>query len=810
MFIRCSHCRYRFSMESLGLLHEFNGAVCPSCGRETEVVEDHDEVAPTSEPSNNHPKVMVRAEEPEPLQEWMILKENGKVYGPFAREVVVTWIEERKINAAEEVSPDGLEWWTFGEHEEFAHYFEVRLAGLEVPEARSEDLRFRRRTPLRDFLRGAARTLFAFAFVAGVGAGVWHSATAGWLVVPEAWIERLLAETSSLLTAEELPASVSSPDPSDLFLAELMTSHADTEGSSWELLMRGRHLLLEDTDSSLRAARPLLERAVVLYPDSGLALAALAELYNILAGRGLADRDLQRKSIYLLERAHSSQSWQAERLRARATFLAYSDHPEEVEAVVREAITVNPRDPQLHFLMAKAAMGVSGDLNKGARRHFEKTLELDPGFHRVWFELGRAEERRGSLWTAIEHYTKKIELAPSSPATLVRMGVVYEELGQPDRAIQFYDMAIRFNPDEKHAVVRRAVLAYQRDGDPRGAVRLLTDLASNKAVVLDLGESKELWSHLSAAQRLAGDPEAALVTVEKVLAEDPSYAAALFHKALALVAAGRALDALPPLNRADTGGLDNWARAQVLFAEGRAAQAAEQLPAAVDAYDRAIDAYPAFMPAYFWRADVRLALGDPYLSSKELCRHLVTDPLEYARPRVAGLFYDPPPPLEPLVLRMLSVASEQNFAPQLHAAAGVLLFHDGRFEQASRLFKKTLSQDERNEIALFYEALSSYKQGRFAKAVEQFELLLGVSRSNAVFHVYFADVLLELGRLKPAIAGFSESFGFGVRSAWVHGRLAEAYAADEQVEAGRAEIERGLRLDSGSCALAASRFRARL
>lgn len=806
MLIRCTHCRHRFSLESPGLLHELNGAVCPSCGRETAVVEAEGEPAPENELTGNHPRVVARDPSLETGPEWMILKDNGKIYGPFSKEVVVGWIDERKINAAEEVSPDGLEWWTFGEHEEFAQFFQARLDGIEVPESRGGDLRFRRSTPIRDFFRLLVRAVVALAFMGGVGAGVWYSATGNWLVVPEAWIERVVSEAKNLVAAEELPDAVSGPGPDDLLIAELTATHEGVEGSSWELLMRGRHLLLADTDMSLRAARPMLEQAVVLNPRSGLALAALAELYNILAARELGERDLQRRSIYLLQRAEESTSWKAERLRARATFLAYSDNPEEVEPVAREAILVNPRDPQLFFLLGLAAKGADGQLSDEARANFEVVLDLDPGFHGVWHELGLAEERSGRLWKAVEYYEKKIQLAPDSPTTLARMGAAYEHLGQPDRAAELYDRAIRVETGEKHAVVRRAVLAYQRDGQPAAAVAMLKGLEQHAHVQFDIRESKELWTHLSAAQRLTGDAKGAVATIERVLAEDPNYAPALFHKALGLVALGQAAEALPLLTRADSGGLDNWSRALVLFTEGRAAQAAEQPQDAVDAFERAIDVYPAFLPAYFWRSDVRLELGDPHLASTELGRHLGSDPLEYARARVAGLFYDPLPPLEPLVLRMLSAASEQNFAPQLHTAVAVLLFHDGRFDQADRLLDKALSQDDRNETALFYKALTSYKRGRFDRGLEQFDLLLQISRGKAMFHVYRGDTLLELGQLQEAVSAFKESFSLGARSSWVHGRLAEAYAASKQMEAAQAEITRGLKLDHGSCGLAASRF----
>ncbi len=795
-------------MERQGLLHELRGVVCPSCGRETPV-EPSEGDSEIDVPAP-HPSVIAGGGEPAEGQEWMVLKENGKVYGPFATEIVNAWIEERKINASEEVSPDGLEWWSFGEHEEFAHLFEARLSGIKVPESKNSDLRFRKSTPFRDFFRGLLRFAAALAFVAGVALGVQQSIERSLWVVPEPWIQAAERQLFQLLDVDKVPDEVAGPGPSDLLIEEIQVAYPERDGSARELVMRGRNLFLEDTNISLRAARSLLEQAVALDPGSGLALSALAELYNILAARGLGERDLQRKSIYLLERATASSSWQAERLRARATFLVHSDDPEEVGAVVQEALALNPRDPQLYFLLGLAAQKQGAGWPGEARKHFDQALELDPGFHGVFHQLGLAEDDQGQLWRAAVHFQRKIELAPSSPKTLYRLGWIYERLGQPQRAAEFYEQALIQDPLEKDAVLRRAVLAYQLDGHPERAVKMLNALRSNADLIFDIRGTKELLIHLSAASRLAGDLKGALEAADKALDEDSNYAPALFHKALALTAAGRPQEALPLYSRADQGGLENWTRARILFAEGRSAQAADQPQDAVDAYERALDAYPAYLPAIMWRADVRLGLGDAYMASKELCRHLEVDPLDYARERVAGLYYDPLPALEALALRVLSAAGQQKFAPQLHAAAGVLLFHDGRFDQAERLFNKALGQDERNETARFYRALTAHQRGAYGDAVARLDRLIELGRDKATYQMYRGDSLLALRRWDAAAESLSLSFALGVRSAWAHGRLAQAYVALKRMDEARSEVERGLALDASSCALAASRFQSQL
>ncbi|HCP48127.1 MAG TPA: hypothetical protein DIU15_18965, partial [Deltaproteobacteria bacterium] len=621
----------------------------------------------------------------------------------------------------------------------------------------------------------------------------------------ESIIQEVLARFDRLQEEDE-PSPVVLSEGAAALLAELEQRYPRVEGTSWEHFLRGRTWMLQDTTSSLEAARDELEMAVLLDPHQPLASAALAELYNILPSRKLGASDLRRQSIYLMELARVRGTWGAEVLRARASFLLHSGHFDEGREAAVQALQASGDDPQVHFLLGLASLGIDESLSDEVRTHFAKTLELDPGFHRVHFELGLVEERAGNLRAAADLYEKKVDVAPDSPRALTRLGGIHEELGEVGQAVSLFDEAIARDPHEKEAILRRAVLAYQFEGKAVAALHLLDTLGVDGAPSLTINESKEVAVHRAAILRLLGRHEDSIAAVQRVLDEDPTHSPSLFHKALGLAAQGKYFDALPLFTEADSGRLPARTRATILFHEGRTAIKAGQLQDATEAYERAIDAQPFYMPAFLWRAEVRLELGDAYLASAELLSHLGRDPLEYARLRDPTLYYEPPPDLNPLAARLLAAAESKGYAPQLHTSAGVVLFHDGQYSLAARSLQRALGQSDRSETARFYLALVEYQRENMVAATAHLRALLGINHTRGVFHLYLGDALLRRDRQEEAIESLEEAYSYGVRSSWAQSRLAVAVAGAGDTDRAKKILNDALKMDGSKVAPKRERF----
>jgi tetratricopeptide (TPR) repeat protein len=740
----------------------------------------------------------------EPVADWMIRKANGNVYGPFPAETIVEWIKARKINPDEEVAHIGGAWRLFGQHEEFGRNFESGGSEVATGTQATSEIDFRRRSPVRDAARSFGRVGVAILAVVAIGGGVWWAISNDVLVLSEDTVEGLAGRISETGRSDEPQVSLS--EGAERMLRELRERHPDIlapdadAGTSTEYYLRGRTLMLRDSVADLLAARIELERAVVLDPANALALAGLAEAYNVLAIRNLGSLDLQRETIYLIELAEQQDSFPAEVLRAKATWLIYLGDWGDGVGAAREALQKNPADPSLHFLLGVAAAGQAKAVTDEARAHFDKALELDPGFHQVWYELGRGEEDAGNLRLAIEHYEKKIGLDGRSAGAHTRLGLIYERIGDHAKATTHYDRAIALNPRDKDAVIRRGILAYQTDGAPATAAEMLAGLLGEATAQLTIRERKEVGVHISAARRLAGDLDGALEAVDVVLKEDPNYSPGLFHKGLALVAAGKPNDAIPLYTRADSPELTSRERAVLQFWAGRAAFVGDQRQDALEAYTRAIEFDPEFLPAYLWRSEINLILGDPASGSVGLLEHISRDPLDYARVRRPGLFYEPLPSLASLAEQFKKAARETSFAPVLNAAAGIVLFHQGQSREAADFLGRAISQDGRSEAAFFYMGLAKYRDRQYAAAGAHFTAALAVEHSRGIYHVYMGEAYMEQGRIDEAVGSYEKGLSYGAKSSWSHTRFAAALASQGDDARARTQLDEALALDAEAVA----------
>ena len=730
----------------------------------------------------------------EPIADWMIRKGNGNVYGPFPNETIVEWIQGKKINPDEEVAHIGGAWRLFGQHEEFGRYFEGS-SDLTMGTAGTQEIDFRRRSPLRDALRSGGRGIVAVVLLGAIGVGAWILISNDVLVVPESAINRVADRVSDSTRHDDAP--LKSEDATAL-LEQLRTTWPNLDvdsGSSMEHFLRGRTAMLQDGVSDLARAREHLEKAVVLDSNSALALGSLAELYSLQAYRGEASLDLQRQAIYLIQMAEQQNNYTSETARAKAAWLIYSGNYAEGASGAQSALQSNPADPSLHYLLGVAAAAQTRGVGDAARGHFDKTLEIDPGYHQVYFELAKGQEEVGNLRAAIELYDKKIALDPRAAEAHTRLGIIYLRVGDSGKASAHFDQAITINAMAREAVLNRAVLAYQLDGAPGPASTLLAALIAEGGPDLKIRERKEVGVHLSAAHRLAGDPDAALAAIETVLKEDKNYSSGLFHKGLALMDKGEPGASIPLFSRAMDGDLTPLEQATIYFWQGQASGAAGQPQDALESYERAIETEPTFVPAYLWKAGVALDQGDPASAARAVLEHVGRDPLAYARVRDPGLFFQPLPDLAPLVEALEKAAGSTAFDPALFAATGIVQFHAGNLREARSWLSKARDQDDRNEGAAFYLGLVEYRGHQHVAASALFRALITLVHNRGVYHVYMADTLLEQGKVDDAVAAYEKGHGYGANSPWSHSRLAEAFARRDEDDRAREEIDKAIALD---------------
>lgn len=843
MQIRCVHCAQSFVHEVPPYERASATAVCPVCGRDTPATDAHDGAAAPAWDGGadarvycfNCGKAMApregelipvcddcrqeqadggapvgEAPAEQPVADWMIRKSNKKVYGPFPADTIIEWIRAKKILADEEIAHIGGAWRLFGQHEEFRRYFE---GTAEVTAVTTEaQIDFRRRSPIRDAVRSAGRGIAALVVLGAVGGGAWWLVSNDILVVNENTVSTIAERVDS--ARSDAPTVEMSADLTAM-LELLASEHPEVAardlefGSSMEYAMRGRTLMLRDTVQDLQDARKALEIAVLLDRGNPLATAGLAELYNLLAWKGQGKLELQRKSIYLLDMAEATQEHAAEVLRARAAFYIYSGAYKEGVDFAEQALAKNPGDAETYYLLGMAAMEKDQRLVPRAQEMFDKALELDSGFHQVELQLGRGAELGGDLHGAIGHYQRKLELDPRSAEAHARLGAIFEQVGQRAQASQHYDEALRLFPLHRDAGVARAVLAYQVDGQPALAATILTRLVDSE-LDLRIRERVDALIHLAAARRLAGDLPGSLQAADRALEADRIAAGALFQKGVTLTAMGRADEAVPLFTRADSGDLGPRMLARVYFFQGHAALANNQPQDAIVAFGRSHTSDPAFLPAYLWDADVAIRLGNLQGAVETILSTVGQDPLDHLRPRDPDLFYQPLPDINGLVRALDQAAAKETFAPALFAATAIAAFHDGRLDDAGRLLKRARSQDERNELVLFYQGLLEWRAERWRTAAALFEAARTVASGRGLYDLYLGDALAHLGRDDDSVAALEKGLGIGVVSPWAMSRLASALAAKGEADRARGQIKKALAADPAFVGARSARFAGKL
>lgn len=831
MQVSCIHCSHTFEHEVPSFAQPGGSTGCPSCGHDTPIEERWGAEAGLNITGGADNQVYCfscgkgmtpkegelipvcdecRAEQDgptpaggaldelfsdDPVADWMIRKANGNVYGPFPSETIVEWIHSRKINADEEVAHIGGAWRLFGQHEEFGSYFEKPKNATAV--GTPQDLDFRRKTPVRDAIGRFGVAGLALVLMGGIGFGVFYAISNQSLVIPENTMQVVADRVSDMSAGKQGRKPSVSIDARNL-LVTLIKKHEGVEGNSQEMFLRGRTLMLRDNYPNLVKARVELERAVVLNPQNALALSALSDVYNVLAANGYDTLDLQRQSIYLIQMAEATGNYPAAVLRGEAAFLIYSGNFEEGRGVADQALLKNPEDPALHYLLGIASMAGGTEVTAAVQAHFDKAIELDPNFHQVWFALARAEEDSGHLDKAVDYYEKKIATDAGSSASHSRLGHIFRSVGRYKAAVTHYDVAISLNKREKEAFHHRGILAYQFEGNPSKGASLLSGLLGVGGQDLRIAERKAIGTHLSAAHRLAGEPQKAVEAADNVLKKDRTYGAAHFQRGLALVAVGKPADALPEFTKAEDSGLDTRELARILFYQGFAAMKAGRDQEAAEAFRRGIDTDASYTPTWLWAAKVSAEMTDPKTAATTLLAHVKYDPVDYLRDRSLADWWAPVPSAKPVADLFVKSLEGESFAPELNAAAGIALFHAGKDETADAYLKAAIEQDPSNGAALFYRGLIAHKKGRAGAAAKLFQEVMGVSRNVGVVHIYLGDALLAQGKVEEALSAFDRGMAFGGQSAWSLTRQAAALSKAGRDDDAREKLEDAVKEDPSS------------
>jgi predicted TPR repeat methyltransferase len=131
-------------------------------------------------------------------------------------------------------------------------------------------------------------------------------------------------------------------------------------------------------------------------------------------------------------------------------------------ALANAMVRVDPRSAGASYFLG-SVLQEQGDL-EGARRAWERTLELQPDHPEALAQLGTFAAKEGDLARAERLYVAALQAGAVDPVVDYNLAQVYERSGRPALALASYERFLRgAGPDEadrvERAVERRAALA---------------------------------------------------------------------------------------------------------------------------------------------------------------------------------------------------------------------------------------------------------------------------------------------------------------------------------------------------------------
>jgi adenylate cyclase len=181
---------------------------------------------------------------------------------------------------------------------------------------------------------------------------------------------------------------------------------------AYTCFLRGRELLREQTEASLKQAIALFEKAIELDPRFARAYVGEAECHQFLADKGSEPHDVSVTTVRrLLERALNLDPNSPEVHSTLSNMLFSEDDVPGAEAEARRALELNPNLPDPHWNLSELA-AVKGDPGEMVRQ-IEAAYRLDPLRPDFIFRVGVAYFQTGREQEALEFWKKTEQLAPA-------------------------------------------------------------------------------------------------------------------------------------------------------------------------------------------------------------------------------------------------------------------------------------------------------------------------------------------------------------------------------------------------------------
>jgi tetratricopeptide (TPR) repeat protein/2-polyprenyl-3-methyl-5-hydroxy-6-metoxy-1,4-benzoquinol methylase len=206
-----------------------------------------------------------------------------------------------------------------------------------------------------------------------------------------------------------------------------------------------------------------------------------------------------------------------------------------------KAVAINGRDPEWRYNYA-FSLQQSGRLDEAAEQ-YGRAVALKPDYVEAHLNLGNLLLRLGRLAEATVSYQKVAALKPDFAETHYNLGNVFAMQGKIDEAVACFERSIAIKPlAEAHNNLGIALA-----NDPARAEQAMAHYRQALAINPQFVEAENNIANLHAAR---GEYEKAAELLDKIVKAHPDHPNAHENLARVLIAAGKAVAAIPILTQA--------------------------------------------------------------------------------------------------------------------------------------------------------------------------------------------------------------------------------------------------------------------
>jgi tetratricopeptide (TPR) repeat protein len=538
------------------------------------------------------------------------------------------------------------------------------------------------------------------------------------------------------------------PEAIQAVLPRWQLRYLDVTGSSVERLESGVKHLAKDQRTAYADAEEDFQQALLLDPRSDAAIAGYVQALALGRGSSL-DKTTYDEALALIEASEERAGRTPLLMLAHANLLmSRPNQPgaiEKARELAEETLKTGTdlEKAEAHLVLGRAFLQTSMGL---ANQHFDSALALAPTLQRVHYHRALAHESAGAYSLALEALKGRLEKDPEHWDSLATMARIYLEVGEVEQARKLYESRSKGQTSDVRALMALAVMRYQVENNPAAAARELRALIKTRARFSER-DVAEMFVHLAAAERMAGNTEAGVKAADEALKVVKDLPAAHLQLFLVALARGDVAKAAPHLagfqGKLEDVPLEKVLVGRLRLAEKKPAEALEFFQEAVRLDSR--------------REDARLLAGIAAAGAgrrdeafKLFFQTLQSDPMRPAPLPVTTLYFlRPGETLAGTQGSILALASGSvDVAAPLYE--GLLLFHLGDRAGAERLWSEVLELDPNNVGAAAYMAMMAMQRGEVAKARGLSARAVAAGRQQPVAHLANGLVLAAAKQVEPA------------------------------------------------------------